>query len=76
MVLLDTDSDCVPCSREWSCGTFTMTVYSVVGNRLLDTDSDCILYSSGTFTEIMYSIAVRARSCVCVFCQDLYEIVC
>ena len=53
-----------------------MTVYSVVGNRLLDTDSDCILYSSGTFTEIMYSIAVGARSCVCVFCQDLYEIVC
>ena len=30
-------------------------------------------YSSGTFTEIMYRIAVRARSCVCVFYHDLYE---
>ena len=40
--LLETDSDFVQCSREWSCWTLTVTLYCVVGNGLLDTDGDCV----------------------------------
>ena len=41
-VLLETDSDSVQCSREWSCWTLTVPLYCVVGNGLLDTDCDCV----------------------------------
>ena len=40
--LLETDSDSVQCSREWSCSTLTVILYCVVGNGLLDTDGDCV----------------------------------
>ena len=40
--LLETDTDCVQCSREWSCWTLTVTLYCVVGNGLLDIDGDCV----------------------------------
>ena len=33
--LLETDSDFVQCSREWSCWILTVTLYCVVGNGLV-----------------------------------------
>ena len=56
-MLLDIDSDCAQCSREWTCWTLTVTVYSVVGNSLWDTDSDgvqCRMEWSCGISTIVY----------------------